>query len=63
MSRAGWAIIVAAIVLLASYAATAEPACQSKKNPVACEVGGQCIWVVAKGKKSKCVPAKVAPRR
>lgn len=42
-----------------------EPACQSYKNPVTCEVGGRCVWTVTKGKASKCLPlAKAkAPRR
>lgn len=39
------------------------PACQSYKSPVQCEVGGKCIWTVSKGKKSKCLPLAVSPRR
>lgn len=57
------AVITAAALAFLLNGARSEPACQSHKSPVSCEVGGKCVWVVAKGKKSKCVPVAVAPRR
>lgn len=55
----------ALIAIFVSVQGAAAPACQSKKSPVACELGGVCIWTVTKGKPSKCLPiAKAkAPRQ